>query len=106
MATDTLTISSLSTVYVCFPVATQANGAAVDPTADVVEFAFLTTSANPTAPDWVTGSWEDLGGAYLARCLVGPGAEVLAAGTYYVWLKVTDSPEAPVEPLGPVLIVV
>lgn len=105
-ASDVLTISSLSLEYVCIPVAASANGRTVDPTDLVVEFAFLTTSAEPTGSDWKPGTWEDLGGAYLARCLVGPGGDAtLANGTYYVWVKVTDSTEIPVFNLGQVLVV-
>ena len=51
-------------------------------------------------------SWEDMVGGHLARCLVGTGGAVaLTAGTYWVFVKVTDSPEAPVVMAGPIRVV-
>jgi hypothetical protein len=100
-------MSTLSTEYVRVKVAATVNGAAINPTSDAVQFAFTLDGANPTS--WVSGSWEtDATGQvaiYYARTLVGPsGGTVLAAGTWTVWLKVTDSPETPVRQVG-VLIV-
>ena len=100
-----LTLPAATLEYVRFPVRATVNGAAYNPTADVVTFAFLTAElTQPTAPDWKSGSWESgANGTYLARCLVGPsGTVTLAAGVYYVWIKVTDSPEVPVMLAGTV----
>jgi hypothetical protein len=37
---------------------------------------------------------------YIAQCLVGPdGGVTLATGTYTIWVKVTDNPQVPVEPV-------
>jgi hypothetical protein len=96
-------ISVLSTEYVKVSVAQSVSGAVYNPTADTVQFAFLTSqTANPATNDWVTGSWETAGTRYYARCLLGPGAggHPLAVGTYFVWLKITDSPEVPVRDVG------
>jgi hypothetical protein len=93
-----LTISSLSTVYVQVPVRCFKQGQEYNPTGDPVSMAFTTGWANPT--EWTTGSWDtgEYGVTYLAQCLVGPGTGglVLAVGTYSIWIKVTDNPEVPV----------
>lgn len=69
-----------------------------NPTSDSVVFAFTAPGTKPTgSTTWYAGSWEIANGNYLARCLVGPtGTVTLAAGTYSVWVKITDSPEIPV----------
>lgn len=84
------------------------NGTAVDPTSDTVAMAFLPEppeEASPEADDWETASWETDATTdpdqYRAKCLVGPGGDAtLAAGTWYVWVKVTDSPDVPVKYSG------
>lgn len=100
----TLTISSLSVQYVRAPVAAELNGAVYNPTSDTVQFAFMAVGATPASGDWHAGSWETVTGPpaqYIARCLVGGTAGVvLTAGTYVVWLKVTDNPEVPVAQVG------
>ena len=63
--------------------------------------AFTAAGVDPVGGDYKTSSWETdattTPNTYLARCLVGPGGTVaLAAGTYEVWVKITDSPEIPV----------
>lgn len=62
-----------------------------------VALAFLTSStAEPAGGDWQTATW--LGAADTTRyagVLVGPGNLVLAEGVYWVWWKVTDTPEVP-----------
>jgi hypothetical protein len=95
------TQSSLSRQYI--PVQVRAP---VDPRGDSVQFAFLTTG-EPANTDWATAVWDSApvaaGGAYTARCLVGPGGTVtLAAGVYTLWVKITDSPEVPVMAAGKV----
>lgn len=96
-------ISAASVEYVRVPVSATASGAAVDPTADTVQMAFIATAAAPGVSDWKTASWETdattTPDTYYARCLVG-SAVTLTAGTYTVWVKVTDSPETPVKRAG------
>ena len=94
-------IPAVSTEYVRVEVAATANGAAVDPTADTVQFAFLSSYAEPASGDWKSGSWDSENGRYYAQCLVGPsGTVTLAKGPWFVWVKVTASPEAPVRQVG------
>lgn len=94
-------ISTASLEYVLVPVSTKASGVVGNPTGDTVQMAFLTTEAAPGVSDWKTASWETDAtpdpDVYSARCLVGTGgATTLAAGTYNVWVKISDSPETPV----------
>jgi hypothetical protein len=98
-------ISTASLEYVRVPVSATASGSAVNPTADTVVMAFIDGTDAPGASDWKTASWETDANTepdtYYARCLVGTGgAVVLTAGTYSVWVKVTDSPETPVKRCG------
>ena len=86
-----LQISVASQQYVRVPIS-EASGA--DPTGDAVYMAFPDAGATPT--DFFTGSWVTIGGIYYARCLVGPGSNVLPVGFYDVYVRVSDSPEHPV----------
>jgi hypothetical protein len=93
-------MSTLSLEYVRVRVQATESGAAQDPTGDTVAMAFVAAAVNPGGTDWKTASWETdtttTPDTYYARCLVGPaGTVTLAAGTYDVWVKVTDSPEIP-----------
>jgi hypothetical protein len=91
--------------YVKVPVAATVSGVAHDPTADTVKMAFTDPFTDPVSGDWKTATWETFGTTYYAKCLVGPGGTIqLAAGTYKVWVKVTDSPEIPILPAGRVTI--
>jgi hypothetical protein len=58
--------------------------------------------------DWKAATWDPPNPAssrYFAQCLVGPGgATTLAAGTWYVWVKITDSPEIPVRPASYIVV--
>lgn len=84
-------ISSLTLEYLVTTVT-----APVDPTADVVEFAFVAPFTEPGALDWSAGQWV-AGTTYDARILVGPGGTVtLTEGDYNAWIRITDSPEIPV----------
>lgn len=100
----TATKSTLSTVYIKSQVTATVNGVSpYDPTGDVVEAAFVAPGVTPGALDWKLGSWETLNSTYRARCLVGPGVGAvinLAAGTYVMWLRITDNPEIPVLEAG------
>lgn len=99
------TQSVLSTEYVPLLVsATVAGQSGYNPTGDVVQMAFMATG-NPGPSDWHTAIWQVYtssgGAAYVALCLVGPGAGgvPLAVGMYSIWFKVVDSPEVPVRPV-------
>lgn len=97
--TAVLTQSILSTQYVQVPVLVL-SPPGYNPTSDTVEFAFTPQTYPATAPaQWVAGSWA-AGSVppWWAQCLVGPGegGTPLAAGTWLVWVRVTDSPEQPV----------
>jgi hypothetical protein len=99
-------ITSLSTQYVFVPVQVTKAGAAYNPTADPVQFAFAPTVFYvPQDSDWVDGSWQTISTSliypYNAQCLVGPsGATVLTSGNYVIYVKVTDDPEIPVLTAG------
>ena len=100
-----ITQSALSLQYVQAAVTATVAGAAYNPTADTVQFAFTANGVQPGTSDWKTGSWDGTNprpnGSYVAQCLVGPGGAIaLTTGTYTVWIKVTDSPEIPVINVG------
>lgn len=101
-----LTISTASLEYVRVRVSARKSGAVYNPTSDVVSLAFVQAGATPVSGDWKAAVWEtDTSNpalpVYRAMCLVGTGGTVaLAAGTYMVWVKVTDNPEAPVLQAG------
>lgn len=92
--------SRLDTSFVQVPVQAIVDGKSYDPTADVVKLAFMAGWALPGSGDWHAGQWSTsaAAGIYLAQCLVGPGTGGLnlAAGTYTVWVQITDNPEVPV----------
>ncbi len=94
--------SALTLEYVKVPTTVTINGAPYDPHLDAVQLAFPAHGVAPAGPDFKVGSWEqDQFGTWMARCLVGPGGAVsLVAGTYDVWVKITDSPEVPVRKVG------
>lgn len=101
----TAQISTASLEYVRVQVSAREAGAAVDPTGSTVTMAFLLTDTAPVSGDWKTASWDTdattTPDTYRAQCLVGSGGAVtLTAGTYRVWLKITDSPETPIKPAG------
>jgi hypothetical protein len=102
-----LSISAASLVYVYVPVTDTIFAA--DPTADVVQAAFLPVGQNPAGGDWKAAGWTVVGGSrklFYAGCLVGPGGVItLAAGIWQPWVKITDSPEIPVLPASGLLVV-
>ncbi len=103
-------ISTGSLEYVRVPIRAVAAGAVVDPTGSDVEMAFLRGAAAPADGDWKTASWDTdtttYPPTYRAQCLVGDGGAVeLTAGTYRVWVRVTDSPETPVKAAGHITVV-
>lgn len=90
--------------YVAVNVTSTVAGVRVDPTADSVFMAFKTDGDYPASGDFVTASWETNStttpATYTALCLVGPGGTTtLTAGTYQVFVKITDNPEIPVLPV-------
>lgn len=95
-------LNHLATEYVIIPVTATKLGAAYNPTADVVQFAFMPTPTQvPQVSDWVAASWEtdatNVLYPYAARCLVGPsGTITLGIGSYVIYIKITDNPEIPV----------
>lgn len=100
-----LSLSHLSTEYILVPLQATKAGVAYNPSADVVQFAFMPTPTQvPGVSDWVNGLWESSGNIiypYNAKCLVGPsGATALTNGSYSVYVKVTDNPEVPVLIIG------
>lgn len=103
-------ISASSLEYIRVQVAAYTAGAAVNPTTDAVQMAFMVGSAVPASSDWKTATWDTdsttVPATYRARCLVGTGGAVtLTPGTYQVWVKVTDTPETPVKLAGPLRVV-
>lgn len=75
----------------------------VNPTGDTVQMAFLAAPppTQPTALQWNVATWQSLNPPYIALCLVGPGGTItLTAGQYYVWIKISASPEVPVKYCG------
>lgn len=97
----------ISTQYVQVEVlATNLDGSPYNPSADIVQMAFVIGSLTEPAPsDWITAQWRaGPGGTWWATILVGPanGGVALAVGTYVVWVKAVDSPAVPALP-GPLL---
>lgn len=94
-------ISSLSKEAVRVPVSADQGGVPYNPTGDTVQLALVPDTF--TAPStWYSGTWEAAPGpsgtTYYAVLVVGPGSTVgsLAAGSYTVYVKVTDTVEVPV----------
>jgi hypothetical protein len=98
-----LRVSTQSKEYVKVPVSAKKSGVAFDPSVDVVKMAFSSSEHLGAAPTWQNATWESGAGQYWARCVVGPGGTVqLAAGTWWVFVQITDSPEIPVVGAGPI----
>lgn len=104
-----LTIAAASLEYVRVPVTATAAGLPVDPTSDSVAMAFMPNpTTQPGSGDWHTASWDTgtFGGRYIAQCLIGPGGGVqLNPATWWVWVKIVDSPEVPVRAAGTLQII-
>ena len=96
--------------YVAVNVSSTVAGVRVDPTTDPVFMAFKEDGDYPVSGDFVAASWETNSTTtpttYTALCLVGPGGTIaLTAGTWQVFVKITDNPEVPVLPVhGPLKI--
>lgn len=90
-------LPSIATEYVevLTNVTDRATDLPIDPSADVVEFAFVALGAKPASGDWKRATWLAVRRAGL---LVGPtGGLVLPVGSYAWWVRVTDNPEQPAE---------
>ena len=107
-----LSVYAQSTQFIEVPVS---NAQGINPTGDVVKFAFLgpytnVATANEAVPTagttYYAGAWQSTTSPYVATCLVGPGAGVVAltTGTYLVIVKVADSSEQPVLYSGPIVV--
>ena len=110
-----LSIFATSTQYVTTNIT---NNESVNPTSDVVQFAFLgpysnQAQANEAVPTssttYYTGAWPstlptaNTTNTYTAWILVGPsGTVTLSTGTYLMVAKISASPETPVIFCGPV----
>lgn len=79
-----------SVEYIKVPV-TPPSGVTIS--AQVVEIAVVAQTSRPITTDWRSATWV---GTNIAQVLIGPGQLQLAAGTYNVWVRVTDVPEIPV----------
>lgn len=97
-----IVLSSLTTVYIQVPVTATIDGQPYNPSGDTVQMAFTASGANPVS--WNPASWTSGpgSGSYLAQCLVGPanGALNLGAGSWTIWVMITDNPEVPVFKAG------
>lgn len=98
------TISAQSKERVRVPVRARNAGAAVDPTGTPPELAFMATTNRPGVGDWEAGTWDTDSGRYMAQCLIGAGALVLAAGRYAVWIRVTLGDEVVVRHAGALVV--
>lgn len=101
----------MSTKYIDFNLGTLENlrarvvvsEDAVDPTSLVVEFALPLEGVAPST--WVAGTWEIGGPPYYAHVIAGVGQTLdPAAGTYDLWLRLTDTPEIPIRLTGKVVV--
>ena len=102
MGYNSVAFSQLSLQYLYVPVSAVKNGAAYNPTGDPVAMAFMPQATQvPQSADWQTAGWTTTQNAvypYSAGCLIGPGGTIaLTVGTYVVYVRVTDSPEVPVQ---------
>lgn len=99
-------MSQLATKDYLLPVAAVKSGAAYNPSADTVQFAFIPQATQvPQSADWKAGFWEANTASLLypwnAVCLIGPsGTVTLGTGVYVVYVKIFDNPETPVDIVG------
>lgn len=71
-----------------------------DLSADPVEFAFHERGTTWSEDLWEAGIWETTDEGQVAMALVGTAPLALDAGKYDVYVRVTDSPEAPKDRVG------
>lgn len=104
-----LVVSKSSLTYVKAKISATVAGAVVDPTSDTVQMALMAGSGSPAGSDLKAATWETdtstSPATYRARVLVGPaGTIVPTAGTYMLWVQITDNPEIPLIPCGIVVV--
>ncbi|MFI5880807.1 hypothetical protein [Streptomyces sp. NPDC051554] len=99
------TIDRASCEYVGADVTVTVQGQPYNPTTDPVDFAVTAIGGRPTT--WYEGGWDGSDpipgtNAYRAQVLVGPGSPgpTLTKGKYALYIRITDSPEQPVIPVG------
>lgn len=101
-------VSALSIQEVKVPVTCLLDGAAYDPSADTVKLAFVAPGSQPAT--WLAGTWEPTPNVLIhdACVLAGPnpGLDALTAGTWNVWVEITDasSSQTVVENAGSIVV--
>lgn len=89
MLTERVAVESTGKVRCA--VAADSAGLLYDPRSATVEFAAMPSYTRPTGGDYHVGDWDvTLIGQYVAEINPGTGGLALVAGTYYVWLRITD----------------
>lgn len=96
-----LYVANTSLEYVRVPVSATEEGITQNISTTVVSMAFLAEGSDPPSSGsaaWKSAGWETdestTPDTYYARALVGPGGvQQLTAGTWDVYVKITDSPE-------------
>ena len=92
------TIQASSEEFVRVPVTATVDGAAVNPTTDLVEVALVPAGTALAEEHYAVGTWQtdtvDGVVTYYACRLVETGE--LAPGTYRCYVRITDDPETPV----------
>lgn len=85
-------ISALSTEYLTVPFTADVSAASIDG----AEIALIADDDPPIEADWHDATIV----GETARVLVGPDEIALTVGTWRVWVRITDTPEIPVEMAG------
>ena len=94
-------ISTGTEEYVRVAISATKSGVAYDPTGQTVEMSFVASGFGESVATaiWHTGVWTTESGVYYAMCLVGD-TFTLSAGTYAVFVRITDDPEIPIKHAG------
>jgi hypothetical protein len=73
-----------------------------NPTQYTVQFAFVSTTAQPASNQWVNGQWTTSVAPYIAQILVGPANSgvILAKGTYGIWVQIVTPTQVPAIEIG------
>lgn len=79
--------------------------ATADQVLDTQTVEIAITRSQPTAGDWLPAEWIGAAGTTRqARLTPAQVGTTRGPGTWYVFLRITDSPEIPVLPVGPLVI--
>jgi hypothetical protein len=103
-------MSAQTTEYIRVPVSATDSGAAIDPTSDTAQMAFVAAGAAPLVGDFKSATWETdtstTPSTYYVRALVGPtgGVVTLTSNLYDIYIKIGDNPETVVQRTGAVWI--